>query len=108
MLRKVNHGEVVVKEITELPIGLNKVVAKDFIVVGESETLGNDHRVAVLNDTDFYEKDGKLFMSVKTETTIFCPNDTKHSTKPIPEGLWEIDIAQEYDYIEQETRQVRD
>lgn len=109
MLRKINHGEVMLKEITEVPENAKKINCNDnFIIVGESETLGNDHRVAVLEDTMLFEKDGVLYIKNDSESTIFCPNKQRHDTAVLPSSTWEIGIAQEYDYLTQEQRNVAD
>lgn len=109
-MQKFIHGEVLGFEISELPQGCKKVAVKDnFYIVGESETHGNDHRVAVKDrEVEFFEKDGTLYMRNLGETKIYCPNDCRHDTAIIPPAIWEIRKSQEYDYLEMQARQVRD
>jgi hypothetical protein len=112
MLKHYTHGEVNFFETKELPKNLKKIEVKDnFYIVGESETHGNDHRVAVLDkqQIDFFEdENGTLYMRNLVETNVFCPNENRHDTITLQPGIWEIDKSMEYDYLEQELRQVRD
>ena len=110
-MQKFIHGEVIGFEVKELPKSVKKIEVKDnFYIVGESEIHGNDHRVAVLdkNKVMFYEKDGTLFMRNIVEAEIYCPNADRHDTQIIPPSVWEIRKAQEWDYVEQQARQVAD
>ena len=105
------HGEVNFFQTAELPKGAKKVdVKENFFVVGESETHGNDHRVAVLDkeQVKFFERDGVLYMVNTEATKVYCPKSDRHDTVEIPAGTWEIDKAKEYDYISEMTRNVRD
>ena len=108
-LRKVNHGEVVLKEVNALPSNAKLLSNKDnFVIVGESETLGNDHRVAVLEDTLCYEVDGVLYIKNESATEVYCPVDVRHTPAELPASIWKVDIAQEYDYLLNEKRNVAD
>jgi len=105
------HGEVNFFQTCKIPPEAKQLEIKDnFVIVGESETHGNDHRVAVLDKEKikFYEKDGVLYMQNLCETEVYCPNEGRHDTITLPPSVWEIDKSQEYDYLEQELRSVRD
>lgn len=110
MKRKFIHGEVLGFEISELPSDCKKIdVKEDFYVVGESETHGNDHRVAVKEkEVEFFEKDGTLYMRNLTGSKIYCPNKNRHDSAIIPPSIWEIRKSQEWDYVEQQARDVVD
>ena len=109
MLRKLNHGEVILKEVKEIPKDSKKLkVTQDYFVIGESETIGNDHRVKVLEDTMLFEKDGVLYIKNESPSQVFCPNDGRHDNETLPPSSWKIDISQEYDYLLQEQRNVAD
>ena len=110
-LRKLMHGEVVIKEITKLPEDLKEInIKEDYIVVGASSTIGNDHRIAVKDKEKikFYEKDGVLYMVNLTETNVYCPKTERHAPSTLPPSIWKIDKRKEWDYIEQQVRAVRD
>ena len=105
------HGEVNFFQVDSIPTGAKKMEIKEnFVVVGESETHGNDHRVAVLDKeaVKFYERDGVLYMINAEATEVYCPKTDRHDTVEIPAGTWKIDKAKEYDYISEMTRNVRD
>lgn len=105
------HGEVNFFQTCKLPEGLKPIEVKDdFMIVGESETHGNDHRVAVLDKEKikFYEKDGILYMQNFTETEVFCPNEGRHDTITLPPSIWEIDKSKEFDPLTEELRSVTD
>jgi len=108
MMRKIVHGEVVLKEVAEIPSSAKRMNVKEFIVVGESETLGNDHRVAVMEDTLVYEDNGVLYIKNESPTNVYCPSEVRHSPIEMPATQWRVDIAQEYDYLLQEKRNVAD
>ncbi len=109
-LRKINHGEVVVLEASRVPSGAKKVVAKEnYLVVGESETIGNDHRISVSIGTTLYHSDGKLYVENSDDEKIYCPSPQRHCDSVLPGGsIWEFGIAQEYDYLTMEKRNVTD
>ncbi len=108
-LKKINHGEVIFKEIPNLPKGGDVIKSgQDFIVVGESESEGNDHRVTLSEGTIVIEKDNKIYVQNTQKEKIYCPKKNRHSPIELPPNTWEISIAQEYDYIKMEKRNVKD
>ena len=111
MRQIIKHGEVLLKSVDALPTKASvKHVGESFVVVGESETHGNDHRIAVLDKTahKFYEKDGVLYFVATAPSEIFCPNSEKHEAITIEPGTWVVDKAREMDWLSQEVRQVAD
>lgn len=108
MLRKLNHGEIIFKE-TILPKDKTALKTTDnFFIVGESETVGNDHRVVIKEDTLLFEKSGVLYIKNDSPIDVYCPNISRHDTVALPSGSWEITVAQEYDYLTMEERNVVD
>jgi len=106
--RLIFHGEVAFIEVHEIPSEAKKLdVKENHFVVGESETHGNDHRVTTI-DTSLFTKEDVLFLESIGKTEIFCPNKTRHDTITLPAGMWKIGHAQEYDYLNEELRRVRD
>lgn len=104
------HGEVVPVQIERLPEGLKKVQPKNgYVVVGESEVTGNDHRVCVKErEVEFYEKNGVLYMKNLQPVEIGCVIEERHDTCEIPTGIWEFKKALEYDPLEDVLREARD
>jgi len=108
-MKQVTHGEVLFFEAKELPKGSKKItVKKDYHVVGESETHGNDHRVAVKEGVELYEKDGVLYLQNSVAVEVYCPKKDRHDTVTLEPSIWEIDHSKEFDYFEKEQRNVRD
>jgi hypothetical protein len=108
MKRAIFHGEVSFFEVDSVPVGaVKKDINESFYVVGQSETHGNDHRVDVLEGTEFFTEEDKLFLKT-IGTEIYCPNRTRHATIELPAGTWEVGHASEYDYFSESLRAVRD
>lgn len=103
------HGECIIKEVEALPENLKQRTDEDSIMIAESETVGNEHRIKVKEGVEFFEdENGILYMRNTLPTEVYCLHTERHDTIEIPEGIWEIDKAVEYDYSIQEIRIVRD
>jgi len=84
------HGDVYLKKGT-VP---DKAVKLDHLVLAEGEVTGHAHRISE-GDADLYEKDGKIYLSVKSETAALTHEE--HSKIDLPKGDYEIGIQQEYE-----------
>ncbi len=104
------HGEVIAVSITKLPENLKTISpANGYVIVAESETTGNHHRVAVADKkVDFYEKDGTLYMKNLESVEIGCVVEERHDTEILPAGIWEFRKALEFDPVEEVLRQAAD
>ena len=103
------HGECMIAEIDALPEGLRQRDDKDSIMIAESETVGNEHRIKVKKGVEFFEdNNGVLYMKNSVPTQVFCLVKERHDTITLPEGTWQIDKAQEYDYLADEIIKVVD
>lgn len=103
------HGECFIKEIETLPENLKKRNDKDSIMIAESETVGNEHRIKLNERIEFFEDEkGTLYMKNTIPTEVYCLQEQRHDTIEIPEGIWEIDKAVEYNYIARQMNIVRD
>ena len=109
-LEHYGHGEVNFFQVEKLPTNLQKIEIKEnFFIVGESETHGNDHRVAVMDKVEFFrDQFERLYLKNDVETTIYCPNGDRHDTMKLPAGIWEIDKSLETDPLTQKLRYVAD
>lgn len=105
-----SHGEVNLFEVEQIPGTAKKIEIKsDFLKLADSETLGNDHRLALNEDIEIYEDvDGTVYIKNILPTKVFCPHEERHATVDIPPSIWKKKISQEYDYITQEQRNVAD
>lgn len=103
------HGECIIAEISNLPQNLKQRDDKDSIMVAESETIGNEHRIKIKDGVEFFEDDkGILYMRNTVPTEVYCLHANRHDTITLPESIWKIDKAVEYDYLTQKTIIVRD
>jgi hypothetical protein len=107
-----SHGEVNFFSISKLPKDLRRVEIKDnYYIVGESETHGNDHRVAVLDKDNiefFRDKFEKLYLKADVETRVYCPKEDRHDTIIIMPGIYEINKSLEIDPLTKKLREVAD
>lgn len=103
------HGECVIAELSELPKNLKTRNEKDSIMIAESETIGNEHRIKIKEGVEFFEdENGVLYMKNTVPTDVYCLHAERHDTITLPEGLWQIDKAVEYDYLSAKVVNVTD
>jgi len=103
------HGEVVIVKIKELPAGLKQIKAKDgHYIVANSETTGNHHCLEDIQGVDLYEKNGVFFLKNEVPVKIFCVDEKRHDTEILESGFWEIDRANEYDFLKEMKKKVVD
>lgn len=103
------HGECIIAELSELPKNLKVRNDKDSIMIAESETIGNEHRIKIKEGVEFFEdENGVLYMKNTVPTEVYCLHTERHDTITLPEGLWQIDKAVEYDYLSAKVIEVRD
>lgn len=98
------HGDLLIKEIKELPKGLKKVKTN---IVAEGEFTGHNHTVITDNNTIavFSDNTGKKYIGLMEKSKI---THQEHKTLELPAGYYEVIIEQEYDPFEAKIRQVRD
>ena len=109
MNKHISHGEVNLFSEAIIPIGATKLAAKNKrYIIGDSETVGNYHCVKEAEGIELYEKDGIIYLKNDVEATVFCPNESRHDTITLEPGVWEIEKANEFDHLKEETRKVQD
>ena len=78
-------------------------------MIAESETVGNEHRIKIKEGVEFFgDANGVLYMKNTVPTEVYCLHAERHDTIILPEGFWQIDKAQEYDYLSARIIKVRD
>ena len=104
------HGEMFPVQIKSLPKDLKSFKGKyGFVVVGLSETTGNDHRVKIVHGVEFYtDSNGTLFMKNEVPAEIGCVVHERHDEEVIPPGIWEFKKQMEFDPIEEVLREAKD
>lgn len=103
------HGECVVSKITELPNGIKKLEPKDGrYIVADSETSGNHHCIEETEGAEMYEKDGVLYLKADQPVRLYCVDEKRHDTQILEPGIYEIDRANEFDYLTGMKQKVQD
>lgn len=87
---KYRHGDVLLKSIDSIPVGVNKL---KHLTLAEGEVTGHSHQITE-GEAELYEKDGILFLSVKSETASLTHEE--HKKIVLPKGDFEITIQKEY------------
>lgn len=103
------HGECVIVKAERVPEGAKKInpISGKYIIA-DSETTGNHHCVEDKVGVELFEKDGVLYLKNDVPVDVFCVIKERHDNETLQPGVWEIEPAQEYDYLTQETRKVAD
>ena len=79
------------------------------LVLAEGEATGHAHPITLDNESDVKLYTIGEILTLTVESTAGTELDhQEHSTVNIPAGSYRVGAVQEYDYIEQEARSVRD
>lgn len=104
-MKQQQQGDVIITEISKLPTGCKEVSRKKGkLILAEGETTGHCHAIADKTAT-LWVLNNQLYLEVLAPVTI--THDT-HKTQEIPSGIYKIGIVQEYDYLTELTKQVKD
>lgn len=117
--RIIKHGEAVFLEVAkpahfnqldQIRLNNNNSVANK-LIVANSETSGNHHVLDVQN-SELREGPNKIYVNNFTDIELSCVHEGRHDAcvLPIPQKdhVWVRHIAQEWDHLEQEKRNVAD
>lgn len=109
-MKEYHHGELGIFETNkEIPEGAKKIKPKNSrYIVADSETTGNHHCVKEAQGVELYEKDGVMYLKNEVPAEVYCVIEERHDTLTLPPGKWEIEPAKEYDYLNEEVRNVAD
>jgi hypothetical protein len=110
-MKTIFHGEVTIHKVNELPTGLKK--AKLFnnksYKLSDSETKGNHHLLESKEGVELFEdSNGVLWLKNDVPCDVFCAIKERHDNITLEPGIWEIDRAQEHDYLTGMKRDVSD
>ena len=109
--RVICHGECVILQCDTLPAdAIAETQTGCFTIVANSEVTGNHHVIDNKPGVTFLNspKTGKRYMNSSVDTSIRCVMAERHTEIPLPAGLYEMGIAQEFDYLSQAKRNVAD
>ena len=96
------HGDLCIKEIEALPKGLTKL---NHNILAEGEVTGHAHRLEGGKFQLYEDEKGILYFTVEEETKV---NHEEHGVKPLREGIYFIDVEEEFNPFTEELRKVRD
>lgn len=105
------HGEVVIVKSKCMPKGLKKVELFDekSYKLADSEQTGNHHLLEAKEGVELYEDDkGVLWLKNDVPVDVFCAVKERHDNITLSPGIYEIDKAQEFDYLTGMKRNVSD
>ena len=105
------HGEILIVKADNLPSGLKKTNLFDekSYKLADSETTNNHHLLEAKEGVELFEDtNGVLWLKNDVPVDVFCAIKERHDNITLEPGIWEIDRAQEYDYLTDMTRKVSD
>jgi len=98
------QGDVLGVRISQLPAGLKARADKRGAVLAEGEATGHYHVAEGAVDL-FESEDGTLYLQVAEQATV---THQEHKPVTLEPGVYQIGIVQEYDYLAEIVRNVRD
>lgn len=110
-MKTIFHGEVTIHKSNELPKGLKKakLFGNKSYKLADSETTGNHHLLEAKDGVELYEgSNGILWLKNEVPVDVYCVIESRHDNITLDPGIWEIDKAQEHDYLTGMKRQVAD
>lgn len=107
MTKAYQQGDVILKLRDELPAGVKPVKPglRGF-VLAEGEATGHAHTIEATPDVELYEKDGVLWLNVKTDDVPL--KHEEHNVQTVGKGVYEVGRVVEVDPFADEVRQVAD
>ena len=96
----IRQGDVIIELNAKRPKGMKK---RDTDIIREGEVTGHKHRV--VGNATLYSLGDLLCVEVREPSKVV---HDQHSTIDLPVGFHHIEFPQEYDYITEEKRRVKD
>jgi hypothetical protein len=94
------QGDVLIKKCTK-----TKGKKLKHLTLAYGEATGHHHTITE-GEAELYDKDGTLYLKVKSDKAILTHQE--HDTVTIPKGDYKVDIVREYDHFSEEARRVQD
>ena len=98
------QGDVILKKITSLPAGEQKIIARKKLVLAEGETTGHFHGIEE-SESELIQIGDKIILNLAKASTL---THQEHNPIQLEAGMWEVGRVQEYDYFSKMVRQVQD
>ena len=100
------QGDVLLKRISKMPTGEQKILSKGRCVLAEGETTGHYHGIDVAEtDAELIQIGEQMILALAAPATL---NHQEHGPITLDAGLWEVGKVNEYDYFAQMKKKVVD
>lgn len=103
------HGDLVFKQIKELPKNLKKLeLTNKSFVLALGEVTGHKHVMAAETEQDmeiFQDAQGRFYINVFNPTKL---SHEEHRTLTFTPGIYRMENEREHDYFTRQSRQVID
>ena len=102
------HGDLLIREIKELPKTIKKLVKTDKFVLAEGETTGHKHLLKDKTKTGFevyQDVNGNFVLDLKVDAEV---SHEEHKTVKIKKGIYFVEHEKEFDWFEKATKKVVD
>jgi len=101
------QGDIIIKQIKELPSNLKTIDKGNKFVLAEGEQTGHKHTLVAEPQTMeiLQDESGRYYIKLSNAATL---THQEHKTITIPEGIYEVGNEREYDYFLEEIRKVQD
>ena len=104
--QQIQQGDVLFRRVNiETPTGKPIKPSKRGHVLADGEATGHQHVIEDVSDAELYAEGERILLHVLKQTTV---THEEHKTVTLEPGIYEIGRVQEYDYLQQMARQVRD
>ena len=102
------HGDLIFKELTELPSDLTEMNVDKSFVLALGEVTGHKHVMVAEKKGDmkvYKDRQGRYILSISEPTKL---SHEEHKTLTFKPGLYIMDNEREHDYFTHQSRQVLD
>jgi hypothetical protein len=107
-MRKIyRQGDIIIKQIEELPQNLKVVSRENQFILAEGEQTGHRHTLVAKPKTMeiLQDENGRYYLKFSNAVELIHP---EHKAITISGGIYEVGNEREYDYFLEETRRVQD
>ena len=98
------HGDLVLKRLTSIPIGEKTLISRGKMVLAEGETTGHYHGIEE-DESELIRIGDQILLNLAKNATL---THQEHHPITLEAGIWEVGRVQEYDYFLQMKRPVMD
>jgi hypothetical protein len=103
------HGDLLIKEIKELPKTIKKIAQGNSFVLAEGETTGHKH-ILISNETKtgfevYQDVNGSFVLDLKANAEV---SHEEHKTIKIKKGIYFVETEREYNWFEKAIKKVVD